>query len=114
MRFSSGTFTLSPTNGDMSQATVTATATTDGAGDVRRQRFVAIQATATGAPVGSIKLRGSVDGTTFSDMGSASAISAASTTAWDIIDSGFAFFQVLYTKTSGTGTLAVKFSAKGE
>lgn len=108
MRFSNGTLTVSNT-GDMSQATLTSAAL-----DVRHLRWVGIQAVMTGAPVGTLQLYGSADNTTFTAVGTAAAISAAGNYVWDIVDTGLAYWQVGYAKTSGTGTLTVKWSAKGD
>lgn len=114
-------------NGDMSQAQVIG-----GPIDIRsRTSLYAISATATGAPVGTLQLQGIIANPTspgggagagqgsawpatgWVPMGSPVSINAAGTTVWDIGPSGMDAVQVVYTKTSGTGTLAVGFNVKG-
>jgi len=116
LKFASGTFTLSPTNGDMSQSTVTAVPKVNGAGDNRQKRFVSVVAKWTGtSPVGSLQLYGSPDNVNFFPIGTAMAVSGnTGLAAWDVIDSGALYLSVVYTKTSGTGTLVVTESSKAE
>lgn len=114
MRFKSGVWALTPTNGDMSQATVTANPISNGAGDARHDRWTAVVAAWTGSPVGTLQLYGSVDQLQYIPMGTAVAVSGAGNYGWDVVETGFQFFQLVYTKNSGSGTLAVSFGAKGE
>lgn len=112
LKFASGPFTLSPTNGDMSQSAVTAVPKVNGAGDARQKRFIAIVMTWTGSPVGNAQLYCSADNVNFFPVGTSMAVSGAGPVAWDVIDSGCLWFSVVYTKTSGSGTLTVTESSK--
>jgi hypothetical protein len=95
--------------GDMSQATLTSDEILLG------QIFVcAVQAVFSGAPVGSLKLQASVDGTTWTDVANSTvAVSAAGDCLWNITDIGFPLMRCVYTKTSGTGSLTVTVEGKG-
>ncbi len=97
------------TAGDMSQATLTSSSV-----DMTEFALGAIQAVFTGAPVGTFKLQISNDGTTFSDYtGSSAAISAAGDFIWNLVDAGYLSVRLVYTKTSGTGSVTAKAVAKG-
>lgn len=74
----------------------------------------AIQAVYTGSPVGALTLEASVDGTNYTTVtDSSSAVSSASNTMWNVQNAGYKWVRVNYTRTSGTGSLTVKFFGKG-
>lgn len=73
-----------------------------------------VQAVFTGSPVGSIKLQISNDSSNWTDYtGSATSISAAGDVAWNLSNIGYRYLRVVYTRTSGTGSLSVTVSGKG-
>jgi hypothetical protein len=82
-----------------------------------------IQAVFTGAPVGSLQLQGSNDPgpnasyttlpTNWANVGTATAISAAGVYIINMPDIYYNWVRVIYTPTSGTGTLTLLFNAKG-
>lgn len=75
---------------------------------------VAISAVYTGSPVGTVKVQRSNDQVTWDDVPSSStAVSAAGTTSWDIWVVPYPYARVVYTRTSGTGSLTVKAYGKG-
>lgn len=89
----------------------------------------AVQIVVSGSPVGAFKLQASCDegprtanspnmGTgisNWSDITDATAaVSAAGISFINISDSGYYWFRVIYTKTSGTGAISsARFNAKG-
>lgn len=84
----------------------------------------AIQAVFTGAPVGTLKIQTSCDDggpnvtsptiTNWSDYtGSSQAISAAGNFTWRVTADGDKWVRLVYTKTSGTGSLGVTVNMKG-
>lgn len=82
--------------------------------DVTQDFFAGIQAVYTGSPVGAIELQCSNDQTTWTSItGSSNAVSGASNTYWNIKDISFPYLRVVYTFTSGTGSLTVKALVKG-
>lgn len=92
----------------MSQATVSTPAL-----NVRTTGFMSIQAVWTGSPVGTIALKFSNDNVTYTDYsGSAVAVSGAGDTGWLLDSVEFYWIKVVYTKTSGTGSLTVKTMSK--
>ena len=114
--YTSGVYTLQPANGDMSQATVTAVPTQGGAGDNHLKKNTLVVASWSGSsPSGTIQLYGSADNITFVPLGTAVTVSGnTGATAWDVVGTGALWLSVVYTKTSGTGTLTVTESSKGE
>lgn len=115
-------------NGDMSQATLTC-----GPVDMRTTgRGFAFQAVYTGAPVGTLQLQvalnqpslagqgsnpgagGTWGNSTFTNYGSAVSVNGAGSYLWDVIGTNVSAAQVVYTKTSGTGTLVVNCNVKSE
>jgi hypothetical protein len=81
---------------------------------VLKHPHAAIQAVCTGSPVGTFTLEASVDGTNFATItNSSQAVSGADSVLWNLAGKGFAWVRVVYTRTSGTGTLAVHTSGKG-
>jgi len=114
--------TLTPTSGDMSQATVTA-----GPMNVMAGAAACIQIAWTGSPTGTLQLQGSAGAPTtggssqaatwpgpWSNIGlpvSLPISTGATSWVWDIVSTGLSAVQVVYTKTSGTGTIT---SATGQ
>lgn len=97
------------TNGVMT-STLTSTAM-----DLSRIDGYAIYAKWTGTPVGDIKLQASVDGTNYIDYpGSDIAITAAGDAIWEVTTAYYDKIRVVYTFTSGTGTLNVQINGKGD
>ncbi len=95
--------------GDMSQATLTSSSV-----DMTEFAIGAIQAVYTGSPVGTFKLQISNDNSTFSDYtGSSNAITVAGDFMWNLVDAGYSYVRLVYTKTSGTGSVTAKAVAKG-
>ncbi len=103
--------------GDMSSATLTSAVT-----DIRYLDNVCIQCIATGAPVGRFDVQASADyaisstGAVVSTgnwvtMDTASIV-AADDVLFDLNQLSFPFIRLLYTKTSGTGTLNAYITAK--
>lgn len=86
-----------------------------------------IQAIFTGSPVGTVKLQGSSDvapdanfsAANFSVInwtdisGSSQSISSAGNVAWDISRTGFSWIRVVYTSSSGAGTITAQIFTKG-
>lgn len=71
-----------------------------------RTPIFAIQAVYTGSPVGTLKLQSSNDGTNWDDIaGSTVAVSAAGSQTWNYTGAGFGKVRLVYTATSGTGSL---------
>lgn len=76
--------------------------------------MVAVQYVATGAPVGTLVVQASNDGTNWSDIAGASAsISAAGNGMFNFITTAYSYIKVVYTKGSGTGALSVIANGKG-
>lgn len=88
---------------------------TSSAMPVTQGQIAAIQAVWTGgSALGTLTLRISNDNVTYSDYtGSATAVSGAGDFLWNLISCGFNYVKVKYTRTSGTGTLNVTSSYKG-
>lgn len=116
-------------NGDMSQATINSIGL-----DIGQVYVSAIQAIYTGSPVGTLKLQVSCDNVApvqwssqsaivtnpaanvihWTDYtGSSLSITTAGDFAWLINPVGFRWIRLVYTKTSGTGTLNATFNGKG-
>ena len=73
-----------------------------------------IQAVWTGSPVGSIKVQASLNDTNWSDVSDSSqAVSGAGSFLWSFALQAYSFFRVVYTATSGSGTLNVTAATKG-
>ena len=92
--------------------------------------LIAIQASFSGStPTGTFKLQACCDMGTihayggmnnvsglsvWTDIaGSSNAVSANGDIVWNIVDPGFRWVRLVYTRTSGTGTLSVRANAKG-
>lgn len=80
--------------------------------DLQYKSLAAVQAFYTGSPVGSLVVQGSCDGTHWSTQQTATAISAAGDILLNIGLVGFQFLRVIYTRSSGTGSLLVIASSK--
>lgn len=115
MRFTNPVAWVFDNAGDMSKTSNTSAATLDGVGDIRHVRFVMPYLVWTGtSPVGSAQLEVSPDNINWFNIGSAVAVSGnTGKYSWDVIDTGALWVRVVYTKTSGTGTLTGGYSAKG-
>jgi hypothetical protein len=97
------------TNGDMSQASITSSVL-----DMSNYVLASIQAVFTGSPVGVFKIQRSNDKVTFSDdASSVLSISSSGDWVWEIASVGSRYARLVYTKTSGTGTLNVVANEKG-
>lgn len=73
-----------------------------------------VQAVFTGSPVGTAKLQASLDGTTWTDIeDSSDEIAAAGNILWNVADVGYPYMRFVYTRTSGSGALTVKFFGRG-
>ena len=98
-------------SGDMSQASCTsASASCEHIG------MISVECAWSGtSPVGTLQLQGSVSGSAWFNVGSSVAVSG-NTGCVQVADvsSAYNYFRVVYTKTSGTGTLtAAQAQAKG-
>lgn len=111
-----------PTAGDM------AGSLNSNAIDLNQQYVAAIQAVFTGAPVGTFKLQISNDSPAINPgsvnkgsgvvnwtdyTGSSQAISAAGNFSWLLADIGYRWVRLVYTRSSGTGSLTAAISSKG-
>jgi len=97
------------TNGDMS-SNITSLST-----DIDESVSYCIQATFTGSPVGSIKIQGSNDPTLlgYTDITeSITAISAAGSYMINVEFPAYSYVQLVYTRTSGSGTMNAKINGK--
>ena len=79
--------------------------------------FCAVQAVYTGSPVGSLKLQASNSGlnsATWVDIpGATDAVTAAGSTIFNLAPIGYGYLRLVYTFTSGSGTLEVLGVGKG-
>ncbi len=63
--------------------------------------------------VGSLKLKASVDNTTFFDVtNSTQAVTASTDHIWDVVRAGYRFIAVDWDYTSGTGNIEIKLVVK--
>jgi len=107
----------STNNGDLSQATVTI-----GPFDVRSIPAAAVQIGWSGSPVGTLQLQGTTGQPTQSSnqantwpgpwavIGSPVSLplsTGGTSQAWDLAQTGMSAVQVVYTRTSGTGTVTL-------
>lgn len=103
-------------NNHIVNATSLATTFTSSSQDVVSCRRLCFQISWTGSsPVGSLKVQGSNDGITFADDPEVSpvSISGASGSALIKIDNvSYNFAQLVYTSTSGTGTIDIWVNGK--
>ena len=96
-------------SGDMSQASISSSAL-----DIREAHHVAVQAVWTGSsPVGTLSVQGSIDGSTYTEVQSASAVSGNSGSLLiNLSNVAYSNLKLVYTKTSGTGTINAKVALK--
>lgn len=107
MRFASKPLALSPSG------IMTASLTSDTC-DVRTEVGYSIQAVWTGTPTGTLKLQISGDSTSWTDAPSPQSLAgAAGSYIWDVPQTAVGYVRMVYTFTSGTGSLAATFSGKG-
>ena|SRR3984957_17916264 len=89
---------------------------------------IAIQAVLTGTPVGTLSLQGSCDFgapnnpqaggnnqvVNWTDIsGSASPVTGAGTASWNYQGAFYKWIRLIYTSSSGTGTITVRSNSKG-
>lgn len=80
----------------------------------------ALQLTSTGSPVGTVKIQISCDemgliesSSSWNDLDDSSvAISASGVITYDVADAFYTKIRVVYTRTSGTGTMTAKITRK--
>lgn len=82
--------------------------------DIRYMPRACMVASWTGSASGTISIQGSVDGTTYSDMGLgiSNVVGVADNRFIDLTETAADYVRLVYTNTGGTGTLTVKGSAK--
>lgn len=74
----------------------------------------AVAAVWTGTPVGTLKLQASIDNVTYIDItGSPTPVSGPGNFMWNVEVCAYQFARMVYTATSGTGTLNAKTTIKG-
>jgi len=74
-----------------------------------------IQVVYTGSPTGTVKLEYSLDKTNWSDVaGSDDTISGSCNTLWSLVNMAVPYVRIVYTRTSGTGTMTAKGCGKHE
>lgn len=110
------------TSGDMAQSAINSKGI-----DLNQQYVYAIQAVWTGSPVGTLKIQVSNDivpdgvgGDQASNVvnwtdytNSSQSISGAGNFVWNVLEAGYRWVRLVYTKTSGSGTINAVFSGKG-
>lgn len=93
---------------------------------LEQDALCSIQAIWTGSPVGNLSLQTSLnpataqngasipeaDWTDYTDSSTAAG-GAAGNVTWRVTDVGDRWMRVVYTRTSGTGTVNIRFNAKG-
>lgn len=100
--------------------------------DLNQTVMYSIQAVFSGSPVGTLKLQISNDIVPVAPVagnpvgsnpaanvvnwtdytGSSTAVSAAGNFVWNVFDVGYRWVRVVYTRSSGTGTLNITYSGK--
>lgn len=94
----------------MSTATVTSSTT-----DIRFLDNIAVELVWTGTPTGTFDFQGSLDNSNFVSVSVSPAIAATGAADKALVNFeglAFAYFRVVYTKTSGTGTLTAYICGK--
>ena len=101
--------------GDMSQASITSNTI-----DLDSIFGFAIQAVYTGTAVGTLDVQGSCDDvaspslvTNWTPVTSSASINAPGNTMVNLTNANYRWLRIVYTKTSGTGTLNVNMQEKG-
>lgn len=96
------------TSGDMSAASITVTRS------LGKNTEYSLHCVYTGSPVGTLSISGSNDNSTFTELsGTNISISSAGNTLYNFTNQNYLYYKVLYTKTSGTGSLTVTEVIKG-
>ena len=96
------------TNGDMSGNLESSVV------DVSRLDAVVFYAKYTGSPVGELKLQVSVDSINYVDLADSNVnIAAAGQFMWNVTNTNYDKIKLVYTFTSGSGTLNVQANVKG-
>jgi len=96
------------TAGDMSQATLTSTVV-----PLSECTYCSFQYVYTGSPVGTIQVQASNDNVNFTNIDrSLINITAAGSSVVNLSEIGYIYARVLYTKTSGTGSLTITVGTK--
>lgn len=85
---------------------------------------LAVQASITGSPTGTLRLQGSCDAgnpknplpniNTWTDiLNSPTSVTGAGSVSWNYKDPGYKWIRALYTAASGTGNITVTINTKG-
>jgi hypothetical protein len=83
--------------------------------DTSRLDAVVFYAKFTGSPVGTLKVQVSIDDINYVDLpDSEVSVTAAGDFMWNIVDTNFDKIKVVYTATSGSGTINIRANTKGE
>jgi hypothetical protein len=103
-------------NGDMSQSSLSSSYVIPNSvrSLIEQAWGFSIQAVWTGSPVGTLSLQSSADGVNWDTIANSSqAINGAGHFTWNYTGAFFPYVQLVYSKTSGTGTLNATLSYKG-
>src|SRR4051812_28064818 len=82
---------------------------------IKYANLAGIQLNWTGTPTGTINLQGSLDDSTYVTMTLSAAIApagSADTGLIDILDTAMPYLKILYTRTSGTGSMNIYLNYK--
>jgi len=102
------TTTTRLTAGDMSQATLSYVVS------LGRNTEYSVQAVYTGSPVGTLSIQGSNDNVTYTSLAGLDVnITSAGNTLYNLSGQNYLHYKLLYTKSSGTGSLTVIDTIKG-
>jgi len=94
--------------GSMASATLTSQII-----DISEVSCFAVQSVWDGAtPIGTISYQASLDGTNFTEISNASVSGNTGSLLLNVVNPGYVSFRTVYTKTSGSGTLNIRMSAK--
>ncbi len=119
---------IGPGGESIGSGTNAATSQTSAAVNLNYRYGIAIQAVFTGAPVGTASLQGSCDygnrnpiepaGSSevvnWTDIAdSSSPVTGAGTASWNYQGSFYKWIRLVYTSSSGTGTISVRANSKG-
>lgn len=73
-----------------------------------------IQANFSGSPAGTLKIQASIDGVGWSDIpGSSFTVTGAGSFLWNVTSSNYLYVQMIWTPTSGSGTLSALAYIRG-
>lgn len=85
------------------------------ASDLAKTDGYSVQAVWTGSPVGTIKLQVSDDSIHFFDYpSSTTAVSGAGSVLWEITTAFYSHVRIVFTFSSGSGTLNARILGKGD